>query len=63
MTAKCEIYQEESEAENPGWRWRLMSRNGKNIANGSESYITKYKAHEAFIRAANLAETAEVKFI
>ena len=59
--ATCEIYQEAGALS--GWRWRLVAKNNKIVADSGEAYSTKSKAREAFIRMANLAEFAKVKYI
>jgi uncharacterized protein YegP (UPF0339 family) len=30
-----------------GWRWKLLARNGRNIANGSEAYASRANAVRA----------------
>jgi uncharacterized protein YegP (UPF0339 family) len=44
-TVKVEIYQAKTE-----WRWRIIHRNGNNIANGSEGYKRKSDCKRSLIR-------------
>jgi uncharacterized protein YegP (UPF0339 family) len=40
------------------WYWRLRSRNGRIVADGSEGYSSEAKARQGFRAAANLAAKA-----
>jgi len=35
---------------NGSWYWKIVARNGKTIADGSEGYATKSNAERAFAR-------------
>lgn len=45
-----------------GWYWHLRAANGKIMADGSESYVSKANARRAAIKAANHMETAEIVY-
>lgn len=49
---KFEIYKDRQKL----WRWRLIAKNGKNVANGGEGYYSKFNVKRAikkFIKGIN----------
>lgn len=40
---KFEIYKDKKKQ----WRWRLVAKNGKNVANGGEGYYMKFNVKRA----------------
>lgn len=57
--AKIKIYRDGADE----YRWRLVARNGRIIADSAEGYADKYHCEQAvdrFIEAATMAEIVEV---
>lgn len=54
--AKFKLYK-----DNAGeWRWRLVGKNGRIIADGAEGYATRNNAKQALKRFTMLAAQAEI---
>lgn len=53
---KIKIYKDRSGQ----WRWRMLARNGKIIADGSESYVKKTAVIRAVNRVIEQMESATV---
>jgi uncharacterized protein YegP (UPF0339 family) len=44
-----------------GWRWRLVVRNGRIVAESGEAYVRRYECRQAALRLAGVVARAEVE--